>query len=279
MTSDSDALVPGEVDGSGRPQPTHAPGEPSPPPGEPSRAPRDPRASALQNAFLAVASHELRTPIQAIRLNVGMMRARVESSADEVPRRWLVERMERTERLVDRMARLVDGLLNMAEISSGRLHLRPETFDLSELARAAVTDAEEHLRWAGCSCDVDAPEPVVGSWDRFRVAMILENLLANAMKYAAGCAVHVRVRREGEDAFLVVADEGRGIAPADHARVFEQFERGGRRESVSGFGLGLWIVRTIAEAHGGSIALASNGGATFTVTLPLTVARAPAGAP
>jgi signal transduction histidine kinase len=272
MTSDPHALDPGEAGGSARPQPSSAPGEPS-------RAPVDARTSALQHTFLAVASHELRTPIQALRLNVGMMRTRVESSADEVPRRWLVDRLERTQRLVDRMTRLVDGLLNMAEISSGRLQLRRETFDLSELAWAVVADADEHLRWAGCSCDLDAPEPVVGSWDRFRVAMVLENLLANAMKYAAGCPIHVRVRREGADASLVVADEGRGIAAEDRARVFEQFERGGRRESVSGFGLGLWIVRTIAEAHGGSVALANGGGATFTVTLPLGTAREPGGSP
>jgi signal transduction histidine kinase len=243
------------------------------------RAVANARQSGLQHAFLAVASHELRTPIQAIRLNVGMMRTRIQSSADEVPRRWLVERLQRTERLVDQMARLVDGLLNMAEISSGHLALRRETLDLSELARGVVGDAADRLRWARCPCDVDAPEPVVGSWDRFRIAVLLENLLANAMKYAAGSPVHVRVRAEGGDARVVVADEGPGIAPADRARVFEQFERGAGRENVTGFGLGLWIVRTIAEAHGGSVALSSGGGATFTVTLPIRNARGPGGAP
>lgn len=238
-----------------------------------------PTPAALRTAVLAMASHELRTPIQALRLNVALMRTRVEGAADEVPRWWLVERLQRTQRLVDQMARLVDGLLNMAEITSGHLELRRETLDLAELARAVVEDADERLRWAGTPCDVDAPEPVVGSWDRFRLAMLLENLLANAMKYAAGSPIHVRVRAVGQEAILAVADEGPGIAPQDRARVFEQFERGAPRESVAGFGLGLWIVRTVAEAHGGSVALASERGATFTVLLPRGAARAPGGAP
>jgi signal transduction histidine kinase len=242
---------------------------------------RDVRAArtGLQHSFLAVASHELRTPIQAIRLNVGMMRTRVEGTADELPRQWLVDRLQRTQRLVDQMARLVDGLLNMAEISSGHLQLRREELDLSALARDVVADAEERLRWARCPCDVDAAAPVMGRWDRFRLAMMLENLLVNATKYAPGSAVHVRVRGDGAEARLVVEDEGPGIAPADRARVFEQFSRGAGRDGVSGFGLGLWIVRTIAAAHGGSVALSGDAGAAFTVTLPTGLARAPGESP
>lgn len=240
---------------------------------------REPTPTAIRTAVLAMASHELRTPIQALRLNVALMRTRVESAADELPRRWLVERLQRTQRLVDQMAKLVDGLLNVAEITSGRLELRRETFDLAELARGVVAEADERLRWAGSRCDVDAPEPVIGCWDRFRIAMVLENLLANAMKYATGSPVHVRVRAAGQDAVLGVADEGPGIPSADRARVFEQFERGAPREAIGGFGLGLWIVRTVAEAHGGSVDLSSGRGATFTVVLPRLVARAPSGSP
>ncbi|HET8541764.1 MAG TPA: HAMP domain-containing sensor histidine kinase [Anaeromyxobacter sp.] len=233
---------------------------------------------AFSQAFLAVASHELRTPMQAIGLNLAMMRSRIESSADEVPRRWLVERLRRTQRLLDQMVRLVDGLLGMGEISSGHLRLRRETFDLAELTRGIVADAADRLQWARCLCDVVAPVPVIGCWDRFRVAMIVENLLSNAVKYAAGCPIHVRVSIQEDEAHLVVEDEGPGIAPEDRARVFERFERGARPGSSSGFGLGLWIVRAIAEAHGGSVALLGGRGATFVVSLPLGAAPAPGGA-
>lgn len=239
----------------------------------------EPRPPTVGEAFVAVASHELRTPIQAIRLNVGILRTRVESSADEVPRGWLIERLQRTERLVDQMAGLVDRLLNMAEISSGHLELRRETFDLAELARTVVADAEERLRWARCPCDVDAPAAVVGSWDRFRIAMVIENLLANATKYAPGAPVHVRVHAEAGDAVLSVEDEGPGIPRRDRSRLFQRFERGPGRRTVGGFGLGLWIVRTIAEAHGGSVEASTAPGAKFTIRLPKTTAPAPAGSP
>ena len=234
---------------------------------------------AFPQTFLAVASHELRTPIQAIGLNVTMMRRRVETSADEVPRDWILERLERTQRLLDRMARLLEGLSGLGEVASGRLQLRRERFDLSELTRSLVSDASDRMHWAGCACDVDAPAPVVGSWDRFRIAMVVENLISNATKYAAGCPIHVRVSAEAETARLVVADEGPGIAPSDRARVFERFERGARGGDCAGFGLGLWIVRTVVDAHGGSVVLGDGSGATFVVSLPLVAVRARAGSP
>ena len=158
-----------------------------------------------------------------------------------------------------------------------RLHSFPtrrssdlEALDLAELVRGAAAAALDRLRWAGCSCDLDLDGPLPGRYDRLRLELVVDNLLSNAMKYAAGSRIAVRAWREGGSACFSVADGGPGIAPEDQARVFQRFERGERAGSVAGFGLGLWIVRTIAEAHGGTVELASapGAGARFTVRLP-----------
>jgi signal transduction histidine kinase len=231
---------------------------------------------ARSHVFFAMASHELRTPLQALGLNLTMLRERVANSADEVPKAWLADRLERTQRLVHQMERLVEGLLNVSEISAGRFALALEEADLSELAHAVVARAADRLRWSGCHCTVDAPAPVRARVDRLRVELVLENLLANAMKYAHGSPIAVRVAAEGARAVLAVADGGPGIAPEAQARIFERFERGPGAGSVAGFGLGLWIVRTVVEAHGGAAAVESapGAGATFTVTLPRAEASA-----
>jgi signal transduction histidine kinase len=229
-----------------------------------------PPDDGLRHAFFAMASHELRTPLQSLALNLAVMLTRVRGTADEIPAAWILGRLERTQRLVDRMRRLVDGLLNVSELASGRLRLQPERIELGVLARRVVQTASDALAWAGTRCDVVVDEPAEGDWDRLRVELVLENLLANAMKYAPGKPITVRVGRAGAFATLAVKDRGEGITPEDRARIFERFERGAGAERVGGFGLGLWIARSIADAHGGAIHLDSTPGegATFTLLLP-----------
>ena len=116
---------------------------------------------------------------------------------------------------------------------------------------------------------------VRGHWDRGRLDQVIDNLIGNAAKYGAGKPIEVRLQGRAEDVLLEVRDHGIGIDPADHARVFERFERAVSRKQFGGFGLGLWISRKIIEAHGGSISVMSQAGAgcTFSVELPRSASR------
>jgi signal transduction histidine kinase len=118
---------------------------------------------------------------------------------------------------------------------------------------------------------VDAPDALVGSFDRIRIAQAIESLLSNAVKFAPGTPVEVAVAASDGKARLVVRDHGIGIPPEDQARIFERYARAVPARHYGGFGLGLWLVRRTVEAHGGSVAVASapGEGSTFTVELPL----------
>lgn len=224
----------------------------------------------LRNAFFAMASHELRTPLQTIALQIDVLVTRVSGTADEVPTEWLTGRLVRAQRAVAAMRRLVDGLLNISEISSGHLELHKSRVDLGELAGDVIASMRDALTWAGCRWEVEIDAPAQGHWDRLRLEVVLRNLLTNAMKYASGEPVVVRVGREGDRATLSVADQGPGIPREAHERIFDRFERISGTSKVPGFGLGLWIVRTIVLAHGGEVRVESapGQGAKFTVLLP-----------
>jgi len=227
-------------------------------------------AVRARDKFISIASHELKTPLTSLSLVVQQMArtlGRASSSGD--PRLKVESLVRHTQRL----SRLVDGMLNVSRISSGRMHLNIEDVDLSEVVRevgASFEDADH----PGSVLTIDAPAGIVGQWDRMRLEQIATNLLSNAVKYGEGRPILVAVHRRGEAAALVVTDHGMGIPAVDHERIFERFERGQHGPGYSGFGLGLWIVREVATALGGTVAVESAParGATFTVVLPLAQA-------
>jgi heavy metal sensor kinase len=217
--------------------------------------------------FTADASHELRTPLTAIRSvgEVGLQEARDAGAYREVIGSMLEE--------ADRLAQLVDELLTLSRFDSGKVVLRPGTVDLRELAAEIVVHLGVLAEEKNVSIVVDAPRPVLAHADRMVLRQAVINLLDNAIKYApAGGQVHVAVERRGEEASLAVRDDGPGIAPQHHARIFDRFYRvdEGRAREVGGTGLGLAIARWAVSANDGRIELASEpgSGACFTVVLP-----------
>jgi Na+/proline symporter/signal transduction histidine kinase len=227
-------------------------------------------AVRVRDEFLAVASHELKTPLTPLRLKIQTLERLVErGDLGTVPREKLVQLFGGAEGQVLRLVGLVDDLLDVTRLTTKRLKLRPEPMDLSEAVRAVVERHADAVTDSGCAVQVSAPTPVLGVWDRIRLEQVATNLLTNALKYAPGSRVHVSVDGDPASARLEVRDEGPGIATADQERIFRPFERAVRYIEVSGFGLGLFIVRQIVEAHGGTVRLASGGtGATFVIELP-----------
>ncbi len=217
--------------------------------------------------FLAAVAHDLRNPLGAIKLSVATLGGRGAPPGERTARTLAL-----VDRQVDRLGRMVNGLLDAARVEAGELTLHPSACDLRDIARdAAELYAPTSTRH---ELDLDIPdEPLAGHLDVARVHQVLDNLLSNAIKYSpVGGHVRLALRREGDDALMSVADEGVGIPPEELARLFEPFQRApSGRKVAHGLGLGLWVVRRIVEAHGGRISVESKPGegSTFLIRLPL----------
>jgi len=221
------------------------------------------RALSLREEFIALASHELRTPLTPLKLQLLMLRRT--SKDPEVPRR-----LDSVDRQLVRLTRLVEDLLDTSRMASGSWSLRRERMDLGALAQDVVAGLEGELEAAGCGASVRVFGPVGGEWDPTRLQQVVSNLVTNAMKFGAGKPITVSVNGEGDQVELQVTDEGVGVARHEQRRIFEPFERAREARDVAGLGLGLYVVRTVVEAHGGRVAVRSEPGqgSTFTVRLP-----------
>ncbi len=235
-------------------------------------------AVRARDRFLAVASHELKTPLTPLRIRIHALERLVSRGAiQEIPRQKLHELFAGAEGQVVRMARLVDDLLDVTRMSLGRLRLAPEPMDLRQSASEVIERHHGEIAQSGCRITLEAPAAVSGTWDRLRVEQVITNLLTNALKYAPRSPIEVRVEADESHARVVVRDEGPGIAEADQARIFRPFERATPESGAGGLGLGLFIVREIVEAHGGVLTLRSapGRGSSFVAELPrLPPARA-----
>jgi len=223
-----------------------------------------------RDEFLSIASHELRTPLMTLQLRLDSLSDSLAAHASPpAPRAMLESAIRQSGRLMN----LVDGLLDVSRITSGRLALQVDSFDICE----AVSEVADHFReaaeLAGCDLAVDTPSPIIGAWDRLRIEQILSNLVGNAIKYAPRRPVEIAAARKGSSAMVTVRDHGGGIAPEDVERVFGQFERAVTARHLGGLGMGLYIARQLAIAHGGAIHVDSTPGegAAFVLELPNTV--------
>jgi PAS domain S-box-containing protein len=224
-----------------------------------------------RDEFLSMASHELRTPVTALQLQLQLLQraaARWESGLAE----GLLAKVNVIERQCRRIAALVDELLDVSRLHLGRMELRCEEIDLAELATRTVVRLEAAGPRSSSIIQVVAEPGATGCWDRARLEQVVAKLLSNAIKFGRSKPILVHVRADPEHVWLEVRDQGIGIEPADQERIFGRFERAVPTHHFGGLGLGLYIAREIVEAHGGIIGLESapGVGTTFTVELPRT---------
>ena len=233
------------------------------------------RALTARDVFLAVAGHELRSPITAVLMQAQVQQRRLAKQGEAAQTQ--AQAWQRQVHNLQRLLALVDGVLDVSRINSGQLTLQREEVDLARLMREVSGRYSELAAKAQCTLEVTQADeaPVVGAFDRLRLEQVVGNLLSNAFKYGGGGPVELALAREGEWAVLRVRDHGDGIGPEDKKRIFDCFERVTADKTVSGLGLGLWIVRQIVSAHRGSIEVDSEPGqgATFTIKLPLRPPR------
>jgi signal transduction histidine kinase len=222
--------------------------------------------------FMSIASHELRTPLTSLKLQNQMRERNLKREMTDAFTPAKLEKMFRTDSIqIERLVRLVDDMLDVSRIQTGKLSIAREPVDLKAMLADVLERHAMQISMTGAMIDFKAEDGVVGKWDRFRLEQVFANLLTNAAKYGQGQPVLIGAGKRGKVAYFWVKDHGRGIAPDSQERVFDRFERAIPASEVSGLGLGLFIAREIVTQHGGKIALQSEPGlgSTFTVELPL----------
>ncbi len=226
-----------------------------------------------RDEFLSVASHELRNPLTALSLQIDMLLGLPVA----LPPEAIKAKLQRLARQAEQMSRMISEMLDVSRIAAGRLHLELEDVDLCEVVREVVDRYSADATRAGCDVTLTAPPSLRGRWDRTRLEQVATNLLSNALKFGAGKPVEVKLEQDGALGRLTVSDHGVGIAPEDVERIFQRYEQAPGSRRYGGLGLGLYIVRQIVDAHGGSIRVESQPGAgsTFTVELPREARVAP----
>jgi signal transduction histidine kinase len=222
------------------------------------------QAVRTRDEFLSIASHELKTPLTPLVLQLGQLQRALRTNPELYP---LVEIARRQ---TARLASLIDGLLDGTRLNEGALLLQREEFDLSELAHHVADRFHSHAEASRCPVQIESDSAARGRWDRFRVEQVIANLLSNAFKYGRGKPVELRIWSGDDGVRLSVRDNGIGIAHENVNRIFGRFERAVSSRHYGGLGLGLYVANEIVEAHGGCILVQSEpgSGSTFTVVLP-----------
>ncbi|KAI2683786.1 hybrid sensor histidine kinase/response regulator [Pseudomonas sp. TNT3] len=230
------------------------------------------QAVRMRDDFMSIVAHEVRTPLNGLILETQLRKmhlARDNAAAFTLDKMHAM--VDRDERQIKSLIRLIEDMLDVSRIRTGKLSIRPSRFDLAALVRGLLQNFAPQIDAAESSVTLNAEESVIGHWDEFRIEQVISNLLTNALRYGAKSPISVKVYSENGQARVEVRDQGIGIGEENQKRIFQQFERVTAKHAVAGLGLGLFISEQIVTAHGGTITVESRigEGALFRVCLPL----------
>lgn len=230
------------------------------------------QAVRMRDDFMSIVAHELRTPLNGLILETQLRKmhlARDNAAAFTLDKMHAM--VDRDERQIKSLIRLIEDMLDVSRIRTGKLSIRTSQFDLVKLVSNLLQNFAPQIDAAETAVTFAADQPVVGNWDEFRIEQVISNLLTNALRYGGKGTIDVRVFTQDGQARVEVQDRGIGISEENQRRIFQQFERVSAKTVVAGLGLGLFISEQIVTAHGGSITVESRigEGALFRVCLPL----------
>lgn len=228
-------------------------------------------ALRTRDEFLSIASHELKTPLTSILLNLQLALSKIRRTDGDTLPQNVIKMIEQSEQQGRRLSKLINDLLNISVISTGRLEIEREPLDLRELTDEVIGRFKLQLKKAKTRLILKGKKGVVGLWDKVRLEQVISNLISNAIKYGGAKPIRVEIKKYGKKGIVSVKDQGIGIKSQDLGRIFERFKRAVSGRDFKGLGVGLYISKQIVEAHGGKIKVKSKEGkgSEFTVELPL----------
>ncbi len=226
-----------------------------------------------RDEFLSIASHELKTPLTTMLLKLNRMLNNVRNvslSQFSIPE--LMRVLENAELQVKKLSQMINDLLNLSLITTGRLDLDLEEVNLVKITKNVTENFSELIKQEKYKVRVEAEKPVIGNWDKTKIEQAITNLVSNALKYGQNKPIDIQVLNSGHLGKLIIHDQGIGISRSEQTILFDRFKRAvSSKEYNKGLGVGLYITNQIVKAHKGSIRVSSTPGkgSTFILELPL----------
>jgi len=225
-------------------------------------------ATNIRDEFISIASHELKTPLTSLKLQTQMAKKQLNRD-DHLTAERINKQLDYTVRQIDRLNKLVDDMLDVSRIGTGKLILQRKIVSLSDLTEELIERFEPQFEAVGCTITKNISTGITGNWDSYKIEQVINNLFSNAIRYSPKKPIEITLKSVSENAILSVKDNGPGIDPDNLERIFERFEKAS--DSSSGLGLGLYITRQIVNLHKGKIRVESvlGKGTNFIVELPV----------
>jgi PAS domain S-box-containing protein len=228
-------------------------------------------AIELRDDFISIASHELRTPITSLNLQIEVLNSIVDDMDHKIKEAPLMRKyLANTNNQLQRLSRLVDDMLDISRISTGKLTLNLRNANLALLIKDALGRFEDHLLSLNIQTKFMYEREIIHLCDPERIDQVITNFMTNAIRYGGRNPIHISLEETNNQIIIKFKDHGRGISKIDQERIFKRFEQAHTEDDVNGLGLGLYINQQIIHEHGGSISIESElqQGAVFIVELP-----------